>query len=365
MDNDAKKTKCFWRIYHAVLLGISKVIPVIVTGGLLIAFSNLIGVQLLHFDFSGNTVSSSPLWMLLYLFVSTGKLLLTLILPLLAAFTAVNISNNNDSFVPGLIGGLLARGGELGVLTQTGSGYIGALLAGICSGYLILFFEKYIHPGKVFHAFDNVFVIPLIVSIIISSAMYYIVGPAVGGLNQWFLDSLVWMQANNLSILAGAITGAFANFDFGGPINKIAYMFSTSLWSSGVTVFYSAFTAAKIIPSFSIAISSVLVPSLYSSSEKKQVLPALLMSVFGGIGEGVLPFALKNPISVIPSMMVSGAVSAIIVLYENIGISIGAGGSLMTVGLTSDPLKWMGAFILGIVISTALLIVIRIKAVKK
>ena len=365
MEKKSGSGKYIWSMYHAILFGMSKVIPLIVTGGLMIAFSNLIGVQILHYDFSGSTSSGDMLWLLLYILNAAGKLLLTMILPLLSAFTAAGISDSSDSFVPGLAGGILARGVELGALTIIPSGYIGALISGIAAGGLVKALEKRTHSGKLLHLYDNVFVIPLFSSMLIAAFMCFLINPAIGTLNQWFLDGLVWMQSNQMYLPAGAITGAFANFDFGGPVNKIAYMFSTSLWSQGETEFYSAFTAAKIIPSFAIGISAVLVPGLYSPSEKKQIIPALLMSVFGGVGEGVLPFALKDPFSVILSMMTGGAVSAAMILNERIGISVGAGGSLMTVGMTSDPIQWSIAFLAGVIVSTALLIALKLRRASK
>jgi fructose-specific phosphotransferase system IIC component len=361
MEKKSGWRKQLWNIYHGILFGMSKVIPLIVTGGLLIAFSNLIGVQLLHYDFSDTASSQGLLWTVLYFMTAAGKLLLAMILPLLSAYTAAGISDSDDSFIPGLAGGLLARGGRLGAVSVIPSGYIGALISGISAGYLAKLLARRMHAVKARSFYDNVLLIPLLTTAVIIVLMCFAVDPAIGSLNQGFLNGLERMQASHMYLLAGAITGAFANFDFGGPVNKIAYMFSTNLWAKGETEFYSAFTAAKIIPSFAIGISALLVPRLYSPSEKKEILPALLMSVFGGIGEGVLPFALKDPFCVIFSMMAGGAVSAAMVLTERIGISVGAGGSLMTVGLTSNPVQWILAFLAGVAVSTALLIALKLR----
>lgn len=93
MEKKSGWRKQFWNIYHGILFGMSKVIPLIVTGGLLIAFSNLTGVQFLHYDFSDTASSQGLLWTVLYFMTAAGKLLLAMILPLLSAYTAAGIDS--------------------------------------------------------------------------------------------------------------------------------------------------------------------------------------------------------------------------------------------------------------------------------
>jgi PTS system fructose-specific IIC component len=366
-DMDKKHSAKAWvEFYQAVLFGISRIIPLIVVGGLLISFSNIIGVQILHYTFSGDPAAgtSGPGYSVFSLFLGSGKLLLTLVLLLLSAFIAVSLGGN-EAFVPGLAGGLLARGGEIGSVTVPVSGYIGALAAGALAGYFTRMLKKKMGRPDGKENYYRSFFLPLLSSAVVIPVMYFAIAPSIGALNTAFLHGLEWMQSHGLNLPAGIIIGAMSNFDFGGPVNKIAYMFSTNLWQQGDRVFYSAFTAAKIIPAFSIGISVVLFPGLFSESERGQALPAVLMSMFGGIGEGVIPYALRDPIPVIIPMMSGGALASALVLNAKIDISTGAGGSLLTVMLTSNPGLWFLFFAAGVALSTVMMIVMKKRMLKK
>ncbi len=147
----------------------------------------------------------------------------------------------------------------------------------------------------------------MIVTAVIGLLYIYIIGTplkaVVDGLTGW----LQGMKGAN-SVLLAAILGAMMAFDMGGPVNKVAYTFGMGCYAQGVYAPSTAMLLAIAIPPFIMFVATLFDKSLYSKEEIENGRTAAIMGIFG-ITEGAIPFALADPLRVIPSIMVGTAVS--------------------------------------------------------
>ena len=137
----------------------------------------------------------------------------------------------------------------------------------------------------------------------------------------WVLDALTnWLNSlgNTSGLLFGLLIGIMMAADMGGPINKSTSTFSIGLMSAGVNAPIAACMAAGMTP-LGIALATLLFKHKFTKEERTSGQSCWILGA-SYITEGAIPFAVSDPIRVIPSLMTGSAVAA--------GIS-------MAVGVTS------------------------------
>lgn len=358
--DDKNKLQIFGEVlYKGIMSGISHIIPVVLIGGILLALVDIVGMEILGWNLRGaqEYIAEVPFRQFLYTIRQISLGVLGLMIPVLSAYVAHGIGGKS-ALAPGFTGGLLAKGGAFGFINIAASGFLGALFSGAIAGFMVLALKN-LPIKKKYESLNNLFITPLISGIVVILPMIFFVGPAVAGLNTGVTSGLQWMVDHNMTILVGILIGLMANFDFGGPVNKIAYLFCVGLWADGHMVFYSAFTIAKIIPGISVALAAMTCPRLFTQEERDEAIPSLILSGLGGIGEQVIPFALRDPLRVIPAQMIGGAISAALVMFSQITIGVGAGGSLITALVTSNPVLWLVYFAIGTAVSYGIMVVLK------
>lgn len=351
-ENEKKSFKT--EIKDSVLTGISYIIPVIVAGGMTLAAAVLIsqafGLQEVY-----NT-EGSWLWLLRQL---GGTLLGTLMVPILAAYMAYSIADK-PALGPGFAAGVAAN--------LIGSGFLGGMLGGILAGYFLKYLKETVKPRGTFAGFISFWLYPVVGTLVVGSIMLFVVGKPLAFLNQGLISWLKGMSGTN-AILLGAVLGAMVSFDLGGPVNKAAYTFCIGAMASGNFVPYAAFASVKMVSGFSIT-GATIVAKNYFDKEEKEVGKQTWLLVLAGITEGAIPFAMRDPIRVIPSLMVGSAITGAIVSFYQIGLNVPGAGIFSLALLKGKPLLigagiWLGAAIIGAFISMVLLIVTRKNKLKK
>ncbi|MFT6928241.1 MAG: PTS system fructose-specific IIC component, partial [Psychromonas sp.] len=171
------------------------------------------------------------------------------------------------------------------------------------------------------------------------------------------------MSGSNLLIL-GFILGCMSNLDMGGPVNKAAYLFCIGAGANGNTEFYAAFTAAKCIPGMSLGIMTFVFPKLFDE-EDRLAGPSTGILGFCGITEGAIPYAVKDPISIIPAHMIGGGIAAALILSSKIQIGTIAGGAVFMLPVISEPLAWLAYFVIGVAVSMTLTVAIKMLRKRK
>lgn len=349
-----------WRdAYKGIMSGISHMIPVVIIAGMTLGLLNLI---------FGYGTTHDPANEALYRYYYMGANLMGYMLPILAAYIAYGIAGK-PALVPGLMGGMVAKGGTIGSKLDSfpASGFFGAVVAGVVAGFAVRWLMDNIKFSRTYDSLKVLFIVPLVSSVIVGLSMLFVFGPAFGWVNVQLTNWLTGMSTTNL-FLAGAIFGGMAAFDYGGPINKVAFTTAVGLFATGqdmtltadgfnqLSHFVAAFAAGKTVPGVAIMIATYITPKFYTAEERAGGIPAAILSVIGGITEPAIPYALRDPLVVIPSTVVGGAIASGLIAQSKIFINTSSGTSVLTSFITSNPLLWLLYFAIGVAITTTMLV---------
>ncbi|MBM7587246.1 PTS system fructose-specific IIC component [Bacillus pakistanensis] len=315
-------------IYKHLMNGVSHMLPFVVGGGVLIALSFLFGIHSANPDHE----SFNPTAKLLK---DVGGLGFQLMVPILAAYIAESIAKR-PGLVAGFIGGMIASTG--------GAGFLGGIVAGFLAGYVIVLLSKlFSKMSKSLEGLKAIFLFPVLGILLTGALMTLFVEPMTV-INEGMMSFLADFQNAN-PIILGLIVGTMSAFDMGGPINKAAYVTGTALLAEGNLYFMAGVSAACITPPLVTAFAVVLFKKYFNQSERNAgVVNFILGSTH--ITEGAIPFAAKNPIVVIPILMVASSVSAILTYTFNVQVPAPHGGFLV-LPVVTGAFKWVLAILIG------------------
>lgn len=318
--------------YKHLMTGVSYMLPVVVAGGILIA---------LAFAFGGITTEGYPEGSLAWaLMMIGGSTAFALFVPVLAAYISYSIADR-PGITPGIIGGMLA--------TTVGSGFLGGLLAGFLAGYVTLALTTYIKLPKNLQGLMPVLILPLLSTLIVGLAMVYVVGPPMKVVNDAMTAWLKNMQSGSAAVL-GVILGAMMAFDMGGPVNKAAYAFSVGLLSSQVYEPMAAVMAAGMTPPLGLALAALISKARFTAEEQEASTSAAVLGI-SFITEGAIPFAARDPLRTIPSLMVGSAVAAALSMLFKCGLHVPHGGIFVLP--IPNAVDNLGGYIIAILVGTA------------
>ena len=317
--------------YKHLMTGVSYMLPVVVAGGILIALS---------FAFGGIKPEGYPEGTLAWALMKTGGgTAFALFVPVLAAFVAYSIADR-PGIAPGIIGGMLA--------TSVGSGFLGGLIAGFLAGYATLWLNNAIKLPKNLQGLKPVLILPLLSTLIVGLGMIYLIGPPMKVVNDAMTNWLKGMQAGSAVIL-GMILGAMMAFDMGGPVNKAAYAFSVGLLSSQIYEPMAAVMAAGMTPPLGLALAAMLFKDRFTDDEREAASAAAVLGL-SFITEGAIPFAARDPLRTIPSLMIGSAVAGALSMAFKCKLLVPHGG--LFVLPIPNAVGNLGGYILAIVVGT-------------
>ncbi|WP_085246821.1 PTS fructose transporter subunit IIC [Gilliamella mensalis] len=330
------------QIYKHLMSGVSNMLPFVVAGGVLIALSFLWGI----YSADETNAQYNEFAALL---MKIGGQAFGIMVPIFTGFVAYSIGGR-PGMVAGFVGGLIAN--------ITGAGFLGGIIAGFAAGYLMLYVKKWLDClPRSFEGLKSIFIMPLIGVFVIGAGMYLLGGPiaTINNAMKSFLESL---QSAN-PILLGIVIGAMCSFDFGGPVNKAAYVTGTMLLGEGNFYFMAGVSAACIVPPFVIAFSTTIFRDKAFTEEERAA--GMVNYVLGSthITEGAIPFAAKDPLHVIPIMMLSSAIASVLTFLSQIQVPAPHGGFLV-LPLVNKPFLWVGCIFAGALIGAILLGLVRI-----
>ena len=354
------------RIQQALMTGVSYMIPFVAAGGLLIALGFLFGGYeiakdgmdiALHNTFSnlptptahalGGSATMTYIGAVLF---AVGQAAFGFLLPALAGYIGFGLADR-PGIAPGFVAGAVA-----GV---TGAGFIGAIIGGLLGGFVAYWFTR-LNPPRWLRGLMPVVIIPLVGSLVAGGLMYVVLGRPLAALTNALNDWLGGMSGASAVIL-GIVLGLMMCSDLGGPINKAAYLFATTnlaVTNVGSLKVMAAVMAAGMVPPLAMALSTTLRPKLYQPAERENGTAAWLLGA-SFISEGAIPFAAADPLRVIPSMMVGGAITGALSMALGAASKAPHGGIFVFFAIDR---VW--AFILAIVVGTlvAALLVTALKA---
>ncbi|MFV8131034.1 fructose-specific PTS transporter subunit EIIC [Streptomyces syringium] len=306
--------------YKALMNGVSYMIPFVVVGGLLIAVSLALGG---HAQPDGGLViPEGSFWKHVN---DIGVIGFTLMVPILSGYIAYAIGDR-PALVPGMIGGWIANTGAL-YDSESGAGFIGAIVTGFLAGYLVVWIKKVEVPRFV-RPIMPVIVIPVVATSALGLFFIYVIGRPIAWVFEHLTDWLGGLTGTSAALL-GVVLGLMIAFDMGGPVNKTAFLFGAGLVSKNPEIMGMC-AAAIPVPPLGQGLATLLRRKLFSEQERETGLAALFMGFFG-ITEGAIPFAAARPARVIPANMVGGAVAGAVAGIAAVTDSVPHGGPIVAV----------------------------------
>src|SRR6478735_10310357 len=201
-----------------------------------------------------------------------------------------------------------------------------------------------------------VLVIPLLASIAVGFLMFIVVGKPIASLQNALTDWLTGLSGSNAVIL-GVVLGLMMCFDMGGPLNKVAYAFAVGGLADptpGSLKVMAAVMAAGMVPPLAMALATTVRGRLFTKTERENGRAAWVLGA-SFISEGAIPFAAADPLRVIPSAMVGGAVTGAISMAAGVGSKAPHGGIFVFFAI--NPFWAFAVAILAGTVVTAFLVV--------
>lgn len=319
------------------MTGVSYMIPIVTAAGLLTSFGLIIGGQK-AWDMDTGTIAGAM--------VKLGTTGLGLIIPIIAAYISYSIADK-----PGLAPAFIV--GTVGVSMNVG--FLGGMLIGIMTGYLIQWMKKIPLPA-ILQSLKTIIIFPFFGTFIIGFILIYVIGEPISWLNTFLMDWLNGMQGTNAVVLA-IIIGAMMSFDMGGPVNKVANTFGLAAFASGVYGPSTAMLTAIAIPPLGLALATFIGKKYFDEDERQNGISAIIMGICG-ITEGAIPFAVKDPIAVIPGNIVGTVVTTGLVAAFGI-TSKTALATIMMLPFTTNPLLYGICVAAGVAVTAVTIVGIK------
>jgi len=326
------------QIYKHLMNGVSHMLPFVIGGGIMIAVAFLLDDYTIDpSNFGSNTPVAK-------FFKDVGGAAFGFMLPVLAGYIAMSIADRPGLAV-GFVGGALAA--------TTGSGFLGALIAGFIAGWIVNFLKKtFSFMPQTLEGVKPMLIYPFLGILIIGAISMYIIAPPVSAINNWLIATLAGMDQSS-RVLVGLVVGGMMSIDMGGPINKAAYVTGTGLLASGEFHVMAAVMAGGMVPPIAIAFCTTFFKNKFTESERKAGITNYIMGL-SFITEGAIPFAAGDPLRVIPSCCIGAATAGALSMAFDCTLRAPHGG-IFVVPTIGNPVMYLVAILVGALVGAVIL----------
>lgn len=356
------------QVIKHIMSGISYMVPMCIAAGLLLAIANVFAFQkddlgrIVNWGFDNKTAMG---YFMQKLFM-VGQVGFKLMIPLFAGFVAKSIADK-PAIAPAMIGAYIANDPEF-LGTETGGGFLSAILVAFLVGYFVKGMKKIPWP-KILQPLTGIMIIPFVSTLFIMVVVLFLIGQPISFAMDSLYSGLTTLNNEYAAapFIIGAIIGAMVGFDFGGPINKTALIFGTAVFTDTMTKYgiqganfipQSATQAAISVAPLGIWLASVIFKNKFTKTEKISATSAFGMGMVG-VTEGAIPFAAAHPLQMIVASVCGSALAGGLVALTNCKFYGGIGSPLGTfIGYIEQPIPfvtWILCVCAGIVV-TALII---------
>jgi len=344
-SSEGEKQSVGQKIYKDLMNGISHMLPFVVAGGIMTALSFMIdqwmGVPQNALDQLGNYNQVAD-W-----FNQIGDAAFGFMLPVLAGFIAMSISDR-----PGLVTGFAAGA----IAERGGAGFIGALIGGFVGGYVVTFLRKVLKGlPKSLDGIKTILFFPFF-GLLITGFIMLLINVPIEAINQGLNNFLLNLSGANAALLGALLAGMMA-IDLGGPFNKAAYAFGISTIAVTITQggspVMAAVMAGGMVPPLAIFVATRLFKNKFTEQENQAGLTNVIMGA-SFVTEGAIPFTAADPLRAIPSFVVGSAITGGLVGAMGIRLMAPHGG-IFVIALVNQPLWYLLFVIIGAIISGVML----------
>lgn len=338
-------------LYKHLMSGVSYMLPLVISGGILIALAFLADTLTGNANAGSGYGSTSEIAKTL---MGIGSAAFGLFVPILGGYIAFSVGER-AALTAGLVAGALASAG--------GSGFLGAMAGGFLAGYVVKFLIKALSKlPKSLSGLKMILLYPVLSVLITGIIMILFLNPFVkiinDGLNGWLTT-----MSGSSAVLLGLLLGGMMAVDMGGPVNKAAYVFGTGTLATTITTGGSAAMAAVMaggmVPPIAIALSTTLFKNKFTKEEKDAGLSNYVMGL-SFITEGAIPYAASDPTRVIPANIVGSAIAGALTMLFGIKIPAPHGG-ILVMFLSNNFVMYFIAIVIGAVVSALLLGILKKK----
>ncbi|MBU2701258.1 PTS system fructose-specific IIC component [Sporomusaceae bacterium BoRhaA] len=316
---------------HA-MTGISYLIPYVCAAGMLMVIGNICGGHTIT-DYRGRFSIPDAL-------TTLGGDGLGLLPVFISTFIAYSIADR-PGIAPGFLLGLLCK--------ANGFGFLGGLLSGYLGGFVVNWLKKVIKVPSFAEGIVPQMILPLLTTIIVGLFMEYIVGVPIIALTDGINTLLISLQGGSSIIILGLILGTLSAIDYGGPINKVVFVFVLGFMTEGIGAPIATLISASMIAPFGLTIgyflSRILKRDLYSQQEVDALKSAFLMGCCQ-ITEGSYPIILNDLVRITICTGVGAAVDGALTMYWDCSSTVPAGGFFALPGI-SHPGLWLLSLLIG------------------
>lgn len=308
-------------VYTHLAAAMSFLLPFAAAGGLLVALAHVFGA----FGMGGVLGESFGGLAQAFKFIGASGAL-ALLVPVLSGYIAFSLAGRSG-LAPGMIGGM--------VCMLAGTGFLGGMAAGFAAGYAVLLLGRIFRTNADSAGTWASVVLPLVCAALTGLVAYYALGKPAGALVGVFTAGLDAMRALD-PVLLGLALGVMTALDLGGPASKAAFAFAALMFAQGVEAPLAAVTSAAMTAPLAAALSVWLFPCRYSREERRYGLAALVMGL-AAVSEGAVPFALRDPLRVIPALALGAAVSGMLCMLMGVTAQAPDGGLFMLGSIGRAP----------------------------
>ena len=188
------------------------------------------------------------------------------------------------------------------------SGFFGALIAGFAAGLIMLGLKKILEKlPKALEGTKPMLLYPFLGI----AAMVFVVNPPVGAFNEW-LNQVLASMGESSRVLLGAVLGG-------------------------------------MVPPIGIALATLFFKNRFTKSEQQTVATNFIMGL-SFITEGAIPFAVSDPLRIIPPCIAGSAVAGALSMLFGCGSRAPHGG-IFVIGIIDNPLLFLAAVAAGSVVA--------------
>ncbi|MFB9757840.1 PTS fructose transporter subunit IIC [Ectobacillus funiculus] len=320
-------------IYQHVMNGVSRTFPFVVCTGVLLAFSYIVRLLIANYAH----VPPAGFTEQLISITENGNQAMQFIIPVLSGFIAMSIAGRSGLIV-GLVGGFIAL--------ISNQGFIGSVLAGFLAGYTITGLRQLSSKlPQIVTTLRPVLLYPLFGVIFTCLIMIYITSGPIQGINNAFMGWLENLGTEHI-LLLGLLLGGMMAIDMGGPFNKIAFTFGITMLYSGNYAPQAAIMAGGMVPPLGLALATTFFSAKFTEQERRAGRMCYVMGA-SFITEGAIPFAVKNPICIVPACIIGSAIAGLLAMLFHIGLPAPHGGIFVVPLVIGNPFLYLAAILAG------------------
>lgn len=328
--------------------GVSYFIPVVVIGGVFLAFSLASGTA----GKNGMEVTN-PFMQNLNLIGMAG---INMMIPVLAAYIAYSLAGK-PGLAPGFVLGYLVNNPVAVGDTKVSTGFLGAMIMAVVVGYFVKWMKTW-KTNDTIRTIMPILIIPIFTSLVLGLFYIYVLAYPLSVVMNWLTDVLGSLQGGS-AIVLGLVIGVMTAFDMGGPVNKTASTFTMALMTAGVYGPNGMFRVAVAIPPIACGLASFVAKNKFDDADRQMGISAIFMGCIG-ITEGAIPFAVKDFGHIIPGICVGSAVGAALAAAQGIECFVPHGGFIVAMATNNIPLFCLD-IIIGSVVAAAIIVAMKPK----